>query len=396
MQSIVEAAKKVPRQENLVIFIGRSGGLFTDNCKYAFLECFRHFPGLECVYLTHIKKQYDLLLRNNLPVHFFNGVQSLTFCLRAGVIVSDDFWWGSHGPEKELFQEAGTFQLWHGIPLKKIGFPMLESPVNMTPEDADYLYSNYIGYDAVLSTSGWATRNAFSCSFCASDFPELGYPRNDVLTRELDSHDMLNVDSELFGELKRRKKAGWKVVFYMPTFRDVGKDPFSGGVLQERNLLGFAEREKTVFVCKFHPYEARSLKAQSPYIVCCKSGYDPYPLLRLADVLITDYSSVYFDFLFLNRPIIYFLYDHENYIQRNRELNFHLKDYAPGPKAYTEDELYAVLGSVLQGGDGYAPQRLELLHKGFAYRDSFSAMRVNRYIRDRLVQAGEAAEERVF
>ncbi len=384
-------SEKTPKKAEVVLFVGREEGAFLDNTKYAFLDCVRHFPHLSGFYLTHDPALRDHLRRHGLPALLFPEPEAIQAAASAGVVVSDDFWWRSHSPVHALLEKARLFQLWHGIPLKKIGFPEISSCVNMDPKKAAYLRYNYSGYDAVLSTSPWFTAKAFAPSFEARDFPELGYPRNDALLRPPDKYDMLNVDAVLYGELVQLRKAGWKVAFYMPTFRDLGGDPFSGGALTAGKLLPFLERNKVLLVCKFHPYVKITLNCPSPHLRFYPSSCDPYPMLRLADMLLTDYSSVYFDFLLLQRPILFFVYDHDDYIRRNRELNFDFDEYTPGPKVGNEDDLYRQWKEMLSGKDDHVSQRDDLLKKSFSHADSRSGIRVNSYIVDNYMQHVEDA-----
>lgn len=386
LKALADIAKRTPKKDNCVIFMGRIGGALIDNVKYAYLDCVRHFPELAGYFLTHDPAQRDLLARHNLPVLLFPDPDAVQICARASVVVSDDFWWRAHSPVHALLQEARTFQLWHGIPLKAIGFPEIESSVNMTAEKAEYLRANYSGYDAVLSTSPHFTKHAFARAFGASDFPELGYPRNDGMLRPPDKYDMLNVDAELYGELRQRRKDGWRVVFYMPTFRDTGGDPFTDGALTPNRLVDFADKNKVVFVCKFHPYVQARISSNAGAVRVCASHTDPYPLLRLADALVTDYSSIYFDYLLLRRPIVFFQYDHEAYVTRNRELMLDMDAVTPGSKAADEDALYRVLAQVLDEGDPYAWERDELLRLSFAHQDAGSGRRVNEYVLQQFVR----------
>ncbi len=80
---------------------------------------------------------------------------------------------------------------------------------------------------------------------------------------------------------------------------------------------------------------------------------DPYPFLTLADVLITDYSSVYFDFLLLNKPIIFYPYDYDEYVKYCRRFYFDYFSFTPGEKAYTIKDLLLALKSCLASSTEY-------------------------------------------
>lgn len=380
MHMLAEMGQRVSKMPNRVIFLGRVGGALIDNVKYAFLDCVRHFPQLDCYFLTHDPRQHYALQQQGLPALLFPESDAIRICASASVAVCDDFWWRARSPVHLLLSEARVMQLWHGIPLKSIGFPEAESAVNMTPEKAASLKENYSGYDAVLSTSPYFTEHAFARAFRADDFPELGYPRNDIMLRAPDKFDMINVDTKLYGLMRNHRKNGGRVAFYMPTFRDNGGDPFSVKALSPARLQQFGEEHNVLFISKFHPYLESRIKSNLPNLHICPSSTDAYPLLHMADALVTDYSSVYFDYLLLDRPIVYFQYDHQEYTSINRELMLDMDTVTPGPRVADEEALYKTLAAVLSGDDQHKEERRALLDKSFTHHDSKAGVRVNEYI----------------
>ena len=84
---------------------------------------------------------------------------------------------------------------------------------------------------------------------------------------------------------------------------------------------------------------------------------DIYPLLRDVDVLVTDYSSIYFDFLLLDRPVVFFCYDLDSYTRDDRALLFDYQTMTPGPKARTMAELVSALHQVAAGDDPWRAER---------------------------------------
>lgn len=213
---------------------------------------------------------------------------------------------------------------------------------------------------------------------------EYGHPRNDILLRQPGKHDLVNVDTECYAAIRQHRKKGGKVVVYMPTFRDNFMDFIDAQgniVLNPGGLAAFAEKHNTLFLLKLHPYVNDAKLSALPGIVRYPSHLDIYPLLPLADALITDYSSVYFDFLLLDRPVLYFAYDLERYISQDRELFFPFEDLTPGPKAATQAALLEHLEAALAGKDEYAQERAVLCDKLFAHRDADAADRLCRHIK---------------
>ncbi|WP_243310620.1 CDP-glycerol glycerophosphotransferase family protein [Fundidesulfovibrio agrisoli] len=376
MERLTSVVANLPKEPGNVVFVGRAKGLFIDNVKYAFLHAHRHAPHLSSTFMTLNRPEARELQGHGLPAFCFEDPDGPSRLAKASIVVSDDFWWKTRTPAGAIAHGAFLVQLWHGIPLKAIGFPEIESSVNMNPDKARELTEAYSGYNAVLSTSPFFTRTAFARAFRADAFWELGYPRNDALLRAPDKLDMINVDAALYSELKRAKKNGARVAFYMPTFRDVGGNAVSDGALDLRKLSAFAQERNIILVCKFHPYEDIKAGSNVPSLRFCDSKSDPYPLLRLADLLITDYSSIYFDFLLTGKPLLFFPYDLENYVARNRELLYNYEAFTPGPKVRDTPSLLAAMEALLSGQDAHAAERAKLAEVAFSHRDAEAGARL--------------------
>ncbi len=384
-KALLLRAARSPRSSRRVVFMGRQNSQFNDNCKYAFLQCARRQPELSCTYLSHSREVAKMLGAADLPVLALNDAKAVDAMLAAGTVVCDDFQWRNDPAMAALLHPARIIQLWHGIPLKAIGMPEVESPVNMTPEKATYLQTMYSGYDTVVSTSPFFTEKAFARAFRAERFIETGYPRNDVLLRNPNRDDMIGVDAELYGRIARMKKEGWKLLVFMPTFRDGGGGPIEDGMLDLPRLHEFGRRHKVLTLLKLHPYVESQLHGRFPEtLFLAPASSDAYPLLRLADVLLTDYSSVYFDFLLTGRPIVFYPYDFERYVSRDRALLFDYREMTPGPDVRTPDELFAALEAVLaRGEDAYAAARQSLAALAFAHQDAEAAARFGAYVAKR-------------
>jgi CDP-glycerol glycerophosphotransferase (TagB/SpsB family) len=377
--------RSMPKQRNRIVFPGRVSGRLVDNVKYAFLHFARNEPEFDCYFLTMHRDEHSLLKRHGLPSLLFGQQESIEILATANIVICDDFSWKNGGPAYPLLAKARTVQLWHGVPLKAIGFPEIATTPNITPERANFLRNGYSGYDAVVSTSPFCTEYAFSKAFAASDFPELGYPRNDALLCPPSADFMLNADAALYGDLLRFRKTGGRVIFYMPTFRDEGYDPFSCGAVDLSALSRLAERHNAMVVLKLHPYLEFSAATLPERVCVAHSKSDVYPLLPQCDILLTDYSSIYFDFLLLDRPQLFYPFDYQRYITRNRALLFDYETMTPGPKASEPRSLERMLDTALEGEDSYNPARDALRKSIFTHHDAHSAARLAAYVRQRFL-----------
>jgi CDP-glycerol glycerophosphotransferase (TagB/SpsB family) len=148
------------------------------------------------------------------------------------------------------------------------------------------------------------------------------------------------------------------------------------------------EAHGAYMIAKFHRLVkptgvGRGLKKVSKRIYVINAPIDIYPILPHADVLVTDYSSVFFDFLLLDRPIVFYVPDCERYLrERGFVLNF--DSYTPGPKAKSFEELLLVLDNVFLGKDEFVEQRKRVQQYAFDYVDGLSSGRVIRAVIDLL------------
>ncbi len=381
---IGELAEKRPKQPDLVLFIGRSGGELIDNAKHCYLESVRGKYKFKTIFYTNSPAAATELTANGVP---FNSELDMDLITQAALVVCDDFHWRS-GVLEFMTKGAKLFQLWHGIPLKSIGLIQAATEhKNMPPDRKRWLEFGYSGYDAVLSTSPYVSEEIFSRAFGAKEFVDFGYPRNDVLLRpslKLDKLDMINVPKNLLTRLQAHRKAGGKVVVYMPTFRDYKGDGTlaAGHYLDLRSLSEFGKRTNTLFMLKFHPY-VKDIPVNLPEnCIFCPPAADVYPLLRFTDMLLTDYSSIYFDYLLLNRPIHFHIPDKEEYEEKDRKFMLNFDDWTPGRKSRAQEECFAALEEILANGgdDGFAGERLRMRDILFKYQDDQAAVRCCEFV----------------
>ncbi|WP_338703738.1 CDP-glycerol glycerophosphotransferase family protein [Streptomyces sp. Q6] len=234
-------------------------------------------------------------------------------------------------------------QTWHGTPLKRIGFDFDNEHFASTAylEDLDRERRQW---SMLLSPNSFSTpilRRAFRYE---GDLVEAGYPRNDVLL----SPDRAKRAAEVRERLGLPE--GKKVILYAPTWREDKQRHRGGFLLDLRIELDAAERalgEDHVLLVRPHAHVAEPVPGAGDgfvHDVSAQAGVtDMMDLLLVADVLVTDYSSVMFDFAVTGRPMLFFTYDLEHYRDRLRGFYFDFEERAPGPLLATSDALIAAL-----------------------------------------------------
>ena len=374
-----------------VIFLGQD--FFGENVKYAYLKFLEVAAreNIECLFLPAGRDLHAFLLKHGLPCLPDPADWSLEHykvVLGASVAVAYDNFtprsWSTTLPYFFL-QGARLVQLWHGIPMKDVGLIRNEGPSQKNIITASVGPADVLVAPGAKMEKDWAGWVAFR------ELAPVGYPRNDVLLREPDARDLLNVDEALWRDVNAAKAAGRKVIFYGPTFRDS-----AGHAWLENSGLGkFAEwcaAQGHFLFAKTHPMiaAANDLAQKMPGVRFVDPLSDVYPLLSRVDALITDYSSFAFDFLLLERPIVYFRPDHAAYLASCRNLRSNYEELSPGPVALNADELCVLTGKILGGGDTWSGARRALRKELFDHCDSKASERVAQIILKQLAKPQEA------
>jgi CDP-glycerol glycerophosphotransferase len=234
-------------------------------------------------------------------------------------------------------------QCWHGTPLKKLRYDIeVEGGIlNSIDEIRKRNDIDVKRYDYFISPSAYCTEK-FTSAFNLKELNkeniivEEGYPRNDSL---------FNIDSDTI--LKIKKKFGIdidkKVLLYVPTFRD---NQHESGVGYTYDLeLDFKTLRKKIgndYIVLFraHYFIANKIDFDEckDFVINVSDYDDINDLYLISDILITDYSSVCFDYANLKRPMIFYMYDYDEY--KNKLRDFYISmDELPGPIVKTQKEL---------------------------------------------------------
>lgn len=307
---------------------------FFDNSKYFFLYLV-HNTDEKVYWLSSSEKEIRMLKNMGLPVVYFPSLKGIWLVLRA------KFSFHHYGPDQiDHILQRGSVQLdfWHGTPLKKIRYDIIEKPVEKHNLYLDIM--NKGGIEYIFSTSDYLSGKVLKSAFGASqdNFLNFGYPRMDVMG--LSCEDNLTFCKRYSPELLKyieMAERHEKVFLYMPTFRDDNPEYFEKADINFKEISRLLKKVNGIFFLKLHPLTKYSTIQDYGNIVQISNDVDIYPFLRYTDFLITDYSSIFFDYLLLDKEIIFIPYDYENYVS-NRELYFNYDEITPGVKYYSFDE----------------------------------------------------------
>ena len=262
------------------------------------------------------------------------SVQGIRCALTAGV------WFTSAGLPAYgtgLQKNRLIINLWHGVPLKKIAL------LDPNLKKAARIYFKKIfseNYTCVLTTSHeLIPLMARSFAISEDKIKLWGQPRNDGMFQKNDRDKILG---NLYPDLPEYTKT----VLYAPTFRDYGQVqlfPFKD--FDPKHLEAFLEEKDMILFIRTHVAEQGSA---DPYLgkrirfLGNEQAEDVTGILNIFDCLITDYSSIYIDYLLTGKPMIFLPYDRQQYLD-GRGMNFNYDDVTPGPKPETFSEFLQAL-----------------------------------------------------
>jgi len=277
-------------------------------------------------------------------------------------------------------------QLWHGFPIKGVSY--MNKYVTKAIRERNH--KEWSQSAAIASYSRTYNTIINACFGVDVDkYVITGMPRNDLL---LTSDGKRNLSNMLEIDIDNKK-----VILYMPTFRhsvygeingDVNKfNVFEIDGVSFKSLDDYLEKSGLILIFKFHPLETKEVvkeikenKLRNIFVIedqdLIKKDLDFYEIVNSADILITDYSSIYFDYLLLDRPIIFTLLDIDEYKKNRGFLLEPLDFWMPGPKCNSLEQLKIEIIKSLEDDKYYKEQRKTIRDIVHRYKDANSSERV--------------------
>ncbi len=366
----------VPRDKSIWVFNGWFKGenrqTFADNSKYVFLKVSNEHKSIKAIWIGDDKHICKLLRQSGYIAHSVNSFSGIYYSLRAGCTIIDanfkiNNWRLSSGSK--------VVQLWHADGIKKLSYTSKISFANFLK----FIFKPNLfqRFSFLISSSKYISDKFTGPSFDvdSSRLKITGLPRYDaffstVPGQEIDIHKKLQ---ETLESIKAKNPN--KILLYAPTFRR-GKSlqeqlsPIDFGCFND-----YLVNQNYFLVISLHPKFAASKwvpDIKYSNIFFSNPGYDVYPLLKNFDLVITDYSSICIDFLMLNKPTIFYVYDFDEY-KKNEGLADEFWNYMPGPRVKTFEDLVSALSmSSNQLLEGSTKVRSEI----FTYTDAKNSERV--------------------
>lgn len=326
-------SKFTKKDRNTWVFGAWKGELFSDNTKYLYLYIREHYPQINACWITKEKNLAKEMREKGYQSFYFHSLKGIICSIRASVVFTTSGW----GDVAEwAHPKAMHVSLWHGTPLKKIGYDNTGWEKVLVVSKKQRIKNFFLPYvnrktdKDIYIVSSDEVKKKFETAFKArsNQIYIKGQPRNDVFIRPYGNEYICDLKS---------KHPGAKIACYLPTHRNFGTT--DNNPLTPETLLAtdnFLRQHNIILILKPHFHEMKHYIHMAGEFTNIILGTDkeifsdPYSFLPYCDLLISDYSSVFVDFMCSNKPVVMFPYDLEEYLKSDAGLYYEYEDIAPG------------------------------------------------------------------
>lgn len=352
------------------IFGSRDGLFYDDNSKHFYEFISAHYSEtIEAIWITKCTKIYHYLKLKNMKVALHNTADANTIISKSEIAFINISYLDIDHYLLKKYPHIHVIQLWHGTPMKNNDLAFLkESYKFVSIASTDFLTNQELG-----------ARDLF-------EFRLTGYPRNDIL---LNNAVPPTLPKTVIDRLINKK-----VILFVPTYTEsISTDNnkrLRGNPYNIWNGLNISvldtilNTNNAIFIIKLHPLQSANNDFKQSEMFMSNNfifldNNDPfldiYAYLKYTDILLTDYSSILFDYLLLNKPVIFTAFDLQQYNQI-RTLRYNYDSITPGKKAKNWDEVLDYINEIFNGNDEFTSKRESINNKFNYYKDANSCERI--------------------
>ncbi|WP_062351675.1 CDP-glycerol glycerophosphotransferase family protein [Bacillus kwashiorkori] len=323
-----------PVNSQKITFASYRSEQLKDNLQFIYDEMTENYPQYDCHILI---KKFDRRLLAKV-YYVFHMIKTCYHLATSKHFIIDDYCFPLYCI-KELRPGTETIQLWHSAgALKKFGLSTVGKPFG--PSETYIQHIQIHGNYSKVYVSAKEVIPYFAEAFQMNPkqiYP-LGIPRTDYFfdkNRIGKMQEQFNIDHPEF--------AGKKIILYAPTFRGKSHDQACFTLPFDLQKMERALADEYVLLIHLHPYMRKNLQLENNrFAYQMDSKYKIEELLAVTDLLITDYSTVFFDYSLLERPMVFYAYDLDKYIEE-RDFYYDYEKMIPGPLATDTDSLIEVI-----------------------------------------------------
>lgn len=357
---------KKPVKNNVVLFETFNAKNYSDSPKYIYEYLAKNY-GDQYEFVWALNNKDIKLPYKGKKVKRFSFAYAYYLAISKYLVfnVRQPLWYRKR--EEQVFIET-----WHGTPLKRLVFDQ-EEVTAASPKYKQEFYKQRSDWDYLVSANDFSTETLRRCFMYEGEMLDFGYPRNDIMYADN--------KEEIAKQIRRKLQIpeNKKTILYAPTWRDdeyYGKGKYKFTLKLDLELLRKRLGNEYVILLRTHQYIADVLDISGlegfAYNV---SKYDDISELYLiSDICITDYSSVFFDYANLKRPILFYTYDIEKYKNQLRGFYIDMNTEVPGPLLYTSEEVVDAIEHIEEIEKQYK-ERYETFYARFCHLDDGNASR---------------------
>ena len=337
----------LPLKKKWIVFESMWGSKFSCNPRYLYEYIDKNHPDYTCIW--SLKDECIPITGNGVRVRRLSW-KYLYYMARAKYFVNNVNFADSYEKRKGQIE----VQTMHGTPLKTIG---LDVPGDFPTKKSEKKYIRKCKrWDYLIVQSKFVADLAPSAFKFENTIMDTGYPRTDILYSSNNEEEMGRLKEKL--GLPKDKK----VIMYAPTWRV--RDKFELMLDLEKMKEKFSD--EYVLILRLHHFSAKGWKGvPADGFVYDLTDYESIEdLYIITDILITDYSSVMFDYAVLDRPMLFFTYDLDEYRDKLRGFNIDIEKEAPGPLLYTSDEVLDAIEHLDETIEN-SKQRVDAFHETY-------------------------------
>lgn len=383
----------IKRNEYFIAFGSWCGELYSDNSKYLAEYIRENYPQYKIFWVG--KKS----IKDHLPKDYiFVELDKLSSALKL-LSCKTFFFTQMHRPDiskYNVYRGASLCLLDHGNALKKWAIDATGYNGYLEYDNFSIckkIYTNIVGENhpyQYITVSSYKTALAYSTALAyrmdsSSKIIETGLPRNDVFA---------NIDPNQIAHTKEKyaKRLGFSadkhIILYVPTFRRK-TEKVESFVIRDKDEIEKLEmllsKTNSILLEKNHfaanKFDVNKHIGKSKSILKITIPVDVQEILEFTDILITDYSSVVFDYLSLDRPTIFYVYDYDEYKNVDSGLYYDIDEYASGAICNTFDEVYNELVELLcKKNDNYIEKRGEVKKELCTFDDGYASERITKIV----------------
>jgi CDP-glycerol glycerophosphotransferase len=349
---------KEPINRKRIVFASMWGKKYSCNPQHLYEYIDKNYPDYECIWI--FEDQYRPIRGNGKRVRIGSKEYYYYMATAKYFVNNVNF-------SDEYIKRKGQIELqtMHGTPLKTLGLDVVED------FPTEYYREKYLKKTArwnyLISQGEFVKNKAYSMFHFKKKVLKTGYPRTDFL---------FNVTPEEIKKIK--KKLGLplnkKIILYTPTWRKKNRFDMEMDIQKMKEALS----DEYILLIRIHHLCGTNydFEVDNKFSFDLTSYNTIEDLYLIADLLITDYSSVMFDYALLNRPMIFYTYDFDDYSENLRGLYVDFQKEAPGPIVYDTDTIIENIKNIDKHYETYKDRIEAFISKYLTYENGESCKKV--------------------